>query len=67
MGLLWALINDMSYGHEGVEAQDRLYTNGRFDVTLVFEVFFSLVGLCAVCVLLFWWFRFLHRDHNDAS
>jgi hypothetical protein len=56
-GLLWALINDLRYGNEGAGVQARVYTNGLFPISTVLIVFFSLAAMSAICVLLFWLFR----------
>jgi len=56
-GLLWALINDLSYGSEGADVQVRVNTNGLFPISTVLVVFFSLAASSAVCALLFCFFR----------
>ena len=66
-GLLWALINDLSYGSEGADAHARVNTNGLFHLPTVLAVFFSLAALSAFCVLLFWLFRFLDGGRNDVA
>jgi hypothetical protein len=66
-GLLWALINDLSYGSEGADAHARVNTNSLFPIATVLAVFFLLAALSAFCVLLFWLFRFLDGGRNDVA
>jgi hypothetical protein len=65
--LVWALVNDLRFGHEGAEAHSRLFTNGRFEASMVLRVFFSCVAISALGVLSFWWFRFLSRGYNGMA
>src|SRR4051812_34663955 len=67
VGLLWALVNNLSYGREGADAGDRVNTNGLFPTTTVLAVYFSFAAATVFCVLLFGAFRFLDRSNNSAG
>ena len=63
--VLWAVLNDLSYGYEGaVPPPSLLHTNGLLSTPLVLGVFFSCVAASALGALLFWCFRFLDRNHK---
>ena len=58
LALVWALLNDLSYGYEGAEPPPSLlHTNGRYPVPVVLGVFFGFVGMIILGVVLFWCFR----------
>ncbi len=67
LGFVWGMVNDMSYGYEGTNGPSRLHTNGRFDTSIVLSVFFSCFAVCLICAVLYRWFQFLDRKHNDAA